>query len=199
MLHFTASFFRAKRPSLYGVAVAASVLLSGGQPAAGQEAALYSIKPSDVVVPEGVALGSYRRVIHPFENWNLICDEDLQAKRKVCNISQAFIDRNQAVVFSWSLAGDESGKPFMILRAPSQLGSASKISLIVPGREKPVDVQVEACDASVCIGYVPVGPILREQISKETTVQVSYSMPTGATISLNAPFKGLKTALSAIN
>lgn len=149
--------------------------------------------------PQGVPLGSYRRVIHPFENWNLICDENLKAKRKVCNISQSFIDQNQALIFSWSLAADEKGKPFMILRAPAELGTGSKISLGIAGREKPVDVQLTACDSTVCVGYLPVGPILRQQIGNEATINVSYSPPSGAAVSLDAPFKGLKSALSAIN
>ncbi|MFA1621367.1 invasion associated locus B family protein [Rhizobium mongolense] len=177
----------------------ASLHLTGVSPVAGQETGSYRIKPSEVVPPQGVPLGSYRRVIHPFENWNLICDEDLKAKRKVCNISQSFIDQNQVLIFSWSLAADEKGKPFMILRAPAQLGTGSKISLGIDGRERPVDVQLSACDSTVCVGYLPVGPILRQQIGKEATINVSYSMPSGAAVSLGAPFKGLKSALSAIN
>ncbi|MDW6025960.1 invasion associated locus B family protein [Mesorhizobium sp. BAC0120] len=178
---------------------AACALLAGGLPAAGQEAQPYRIKPSDIVLPQGVALGNYRRMIQPFENWNLICDENLQAKRKVCNISQSFVDESQAPVFSWSLAADESGKPFMILRAPAGIGAGSSIFLKFAGREKPVGVKLEGCDGSVCIGYVPVGPILREEIGKEATAQISYSMPSGATVGLDAPLKGLKAALSAIN
>ncbi|TPI40670.1 invasion associated locus B family protein [Mesorhizobium sp. B3-1-6] len=175
-------------------------LLLSGPHAAGQGAApAYRIKPSDVAVPPDVKLGEYQRITRPFENWTLICDENLQARKKVCNISQSFIDQGQAIIFSWSLAADEKGKPFMILRAPSAAGAGSKLSLRFAGRKQPVDVQLQGCDASVCVGYLPVGPVLREQIGKETMVQVSYSLPSGATVSLDAPFKGLKTALSAIN
>jgi invasion protein IalB len=177
----------------------ACLLLSGPR-AVGQEQApsAYRIKPSDVAVPVGVKLGDYQRTTRPFENWTLICDENLQARKKVCNISQSFIDQSQALVFSWSLAADEKGKPYMILRTPSQAGAGNKLSLKLAGRKQPVDVQMQGCDASVCVGYVPVGPVLREQIGKETTVQVSYCLPSGATVSLDAPFKGLKTALSTI-
>jgi len=164
----------------------------------GQVPPAYRIKPSDVAVPQDVKLGQYQRATRPFENWTLICDENLQARKRVCNISQAFVDRNQALVFSWSLAADEKGKPFMILRAPSTTGAGSKLSLKIEGRKQPMDVQLQACDATVCVGYLPVGPVLREQIGKETTVEVSYSLPSGATINLDAPFKGLKAALSAI-
>ncbi|RWL90031.1 MAG: invasion associated locus B family protein [Mesorhizobium sp.] len=182
------------------VAICMTCLLLSGPRAAGQEQvpSAYRIKPSHVAVPAGVKLGDYQRTTRPFENWTLICDENLQARKKVCNISQSFVDESQAPVFSWTLAADEKGKPFMILRTPSQAGAGSKLSLKLAGRKQPVDVQLQGCDASVCVGYMPVGPVLREQIGKETIVQVSYSLPSGATVSLDAPFKGLKTALSAI-
>lgn len=187
------------RAGQFVLLAAGCMLLAGGSPVVGQETGSYRIKPPEVVPPQGVPLGSYRRIIHPFENWNLICDENLKAKHKVCNISQSFIDQNEALIFSWSLAADEKGKPFMILRAPAQLGTGSKISLGIAGRERPVDVQLTACDSTVCVGYLPVGPILRQQIGKEATVKISYSPPSGAAVSLDAPFKGLKSALSAIN
>ncbi|SFP71841.1 Invasion protein IalB, involved in pathogenesis [Mesorhizobium sp. NFR06] len=189
------------RPVVSAVSICMTCLLLSGPVAVAQEAApsAYRIKASDVAVPPDVKLGEYQRTTRPFENWTLICDENLQARKKVCNISQSFIDQGQALVFSWSLAADEKGKPFMILRTPSAAGAGSKLSLKLAGRKQPVDVQLQGCDASVCVGYVPVGPMLREQIGKETTVQVSYSLPSGATVSLDAPFKGLKTALSAIN
>ncbi|PBB34974.1 invasion associated locus B family protein [Mesorhizobium sp. M1A.F.Ca.IN.022.07.1.1] len=189
------------RHAVAAVAFSMACLLLSGLRAVGQEAvpSAYRIKPSDVAVPPDVKLGQYQRTTRPFENWILICDENLQARKRVCNISQSFIDQSQAPVFSWSLAADEKGKPFMILRAPSQADAGSKLSLKFAGRKQPVDVQLHACDASVCVGYLPVGPVLREQIGKETTVQVSYSLPSGATVRLDAPLQGLKAALSAIN
>ena len=188
------------RQAAAAVAMSVSCLLLSGPNAVGQGAVSsgYRIKPSDVAVPAGVKLGDYQRTTRPFENWTLICDENLQARKKVCNISQSFVDQGQALVFSWSLAADEKGKPFLILRTPSQAGAGSKLALGFAGRKEPVSVQLQGCDASVCVGYVPVGPLLREQIGKETTVHVSYSLPSGATVSLDAPFKGLKTALSTI-
>ena len=176
------------------VKVLVCLLLTGNQAAAGG----YKIKSSDVLVPEGVQLGKYRRIIHPFENWTLICDENLKTRRKVCNISQTFTDESGTQVFSWSLAANVDGKPFMILRAPAVLGAGNKISLRLVGMDRDVDVDVKACDASVCIGYQPVGPILRQQIVKETTARVSYSLSAGENVSIDAPFKGLAAALSAI-
>jgi len=186
--------------ALSAVAMCMTCLILSVPRAAGQDAAQsgYRIKPSEVAVPQGVKLGDYQRTTRPFENWTLICDENLQARKKVCNISQSFVDQGQALVFSWSLAADEKGKPFMILRTPSQAGAGSKLSLGFAGRKDPVDVQLQGCDASVCVGYLPVGPVLREQIGKETNVHVSYSLPSGANVSLDAPFKGLRTALSTI-
>ena len=174
--------------------VLACLLLTGSQAVAGG----YKVKSSDVLVPQGVPIGKYRRIIHPFENWTLICDENLKSRRKVCNISQSFIDERGTPVFSWSLAANVDGKPFMILRAPAMIGAGSRILLGLAGMDRDVGVEVKACDTTVCIGYLPVGPILRQQIGKQTTVRVSYSLNSGENVSIDAPFKGLAAALSAI-
>lgn len=176
------------------------VFLAGGTSAAGQEQATdYALKPPEVTVPSDVPLGQYRRVIQPFQNWTLICDENLKAKRKVCNITQSFVDRAGAMVFSWSLAADDKGKPFMILRVPVGVGTSGRISLNFAERERPVKIDIEDCDAAVCVGYVPVGPILREQIGKAATARISYSTASGHAAIVDAPFRGLANALSAIN
>ncbi|MCT8998806.1 invasion associated locus B family protein [Chelativorans intermedius] len=179
----------------------ACLLLAGGFPAAGQEAPGRDvfIKPSEVVVPQGIELGKYRRVIQPFENWELICDENLQEMQKICNISQSFVDNNGEMVFSWSMAADADGRPFMILRTPPEVGGDGEISLSFPGREKPVKIRLEGCNEAVCVGYVPVGPILREEIGKEASVHIAYPAPAGASVHIEAPLKGLATALSAID
>lgn len=183
---------REKSSAMVGILVC--LLITGSQAAAGD----YKVKSSDVLVPQGVPMGKYRRIIQPFENWILICDENLKTRRKVCNISQTFTDDTGAQVFSWSLAANVDGKPFMILRAPAVIGAGSKISLKLAGLDRDVDVEVKACDASVCIGYQPVGPILRQQIGNETTARVSYARSSGENVSIDAPFKGLAAALSAI-
>lgn len=70
------------------VALTCLALCGGLVPAAGQVASTYRIKPSDVVLPPEVKLGDYQRTIRPFDNWTLICDENLKARKKVCNVSQ---------------------------------------------------------------------------------------------------------------
>lgn len=181
--------------------LAGGLLLSGGAPAAGQEgapAAGYRIKPSDVVVPEGVPPGRYRRIITPFENWTLICDENLKTKKKVCNVSQIIENASGAMVFSWSLAATADGQPFMILRAAREAGANARISLAFPGRQRPVEVKVDGCNQSVCVGMVPVGPTLKEEIGKGAQPVISYGTTSGGTVSVTASLKGLATALSAI-
>ncbi|ASV84182.1 invasion associated locus B family protein [Ochrobactrum quorumnocens] len=178
--------------------------LSGSFPVAGQEASQsvsisYRIKPSEVIVPPEVPLGQYRRSIRPFGNWTLICDENLHAKKMVCNVSQVIVDQTDALVFSWSLAATRDGKPFMVLRTAPNARPDGKISLRFPGRVKPVDIALEGCNTVVCVGKVAVGPIFREQISKESTPQISYSMTSGQSISVTASLKGLGKALSVIN
>ena len=177
----------------------ACLLLSGWSPSAGQEISPseFTIKPSAVALPAGAELGRYRRIIQPFENWDLICDENLKAKKKVCNITQTILDSDGQFAFGWSLAATEQGKPIMILPMRPGLGLKKPVLLTFPGRKEPVAVGTHACDSSVCVALLPVGPALREQIGKAATVQISYSTET-ANLAFEAPLKGMSAALAAI-
>lgn len=190
---------RAENTPLF--ALPAVLLLAGAPQAAGQEASsrTYAIKPSRVSVPDDVALGQYRRIIRPFENWTLICDENLETRKRVCNVTQVITDRTGGTAFSWSLAATSSGKPYMILRAPPAAESGGLVSLRFEGRRRPVDVRFDGCNEQVCVAKMPVGAFMRAQIGKKTTPRVSYTTRPGESVTVNAPLKGLASALSAIN
>lgn len=184
----------------FGIPLACLILL-GGTPVAGQELSsqVYRIKGSEVAVPADVPIGQYVRLIRPFENWTLICDENLQARQKVCNITQVIEDQAGNSVFSWSLAATEGGKPYFVLRAPPTMKNDGKLSLQFEGRGNPVEVALQGCNQAVCLGMVPVGPILREQISKAATPRISYPTASGETITVTTSLRGLDKALAAIN
>jgi invasion protein IalB len=176
------------------------LMLTGGTTAAGQQLAppTYRIKPSEVAVPPDVKLGQYRRTIRPFENWTLICDENLQARQMICNVTQVIEDHAGKMAFSWSLAATKDGKPYMILRTPPSVGGDGQISVQFEGQRKPVDVRIDACNEVVCVGMMPVGPLMREQIKKAGTPTISYLTASGETITITVLLKGLATALEAI-
>ncbi|MXQ14479.1 invasion associated locus B family protein [Microvirga makkahensis] len=180
--------------------LSACLMLTGASPAAGQQLSSqpYRVKPSEVVVPPDVKLGQYRRVIRPFENWTLICDENLDARQMVCNITQVIENQAGRMAFSWSLAATKDGKPYMILRTPPTIGSNTPVSLQFEGRPEPIDVRIDGCNEIVCVGMLPVGPLLREQIDKAGTPRVSYLTAAGETVTIPAPLKGLAMALKAI-
>lgn len=165
----------------------------------GTETASYQVKRSDVVVPDDVAPGQYRRVTRPFPNWTLICDENLARKQKVCNISQTIIDGRGEVTFSWSLAAADDGRPFFILRAPPSIGNKGVITLELPDKGAAVAIAVDGCNPAVCIAYQQVGPRLRAAVHKGGAVGISIQGADGsAKISFQAPLDGLKDALAAI-
>lgn len=184
-----------------GLPLAYLILLGGGSAAVGQEppAPAYRIKASDVVVPADAPLGQYRRIIRSFENWALICNENLEAHQKVCNITQIVEDRTGSTVFSWSLAATGDGKPYFLLRTPPTTRSDGALSLQFEGRRSPVEVALQGCNEVVCIGMVPVGPILREQIGRGADSRISYVTATGETVTITASLKGLSKFLAAIN
>lgn len=159
----------------------------------------YAVKPSDVVLPGDVPLGQYRRIMQPFMNWTLICDENLKKKQKVCNISQSIVDRQGAAAFSWSLAAAEDGRPFFILRVPSWVGKTGSIRIKLADKGADVSVPIEGCDARVCLAYQQVGPRLRAAVAKGGLAIISYDDgDLSRSVSFSAPLEGLSEALAAI-
>ncbi|WP_168878943.1 invasion associated locus B family protein [Rhizobium sp. P28RR-XV] len=186
--------------ALLGVPAFMACMLLFGPVAAGQEtvAANYRIRPSEVVAPPEVKPGDYQRTIRPFENWTLICDENLKVRQKVCNVTQIIENERGQIAFSWSLAATKSGEPYMILRTAPVAKSDGRISVKFEGRKEPVQVKLDGCSQTVCVGMLPIGPMMREQISKSTAPAISYSTADGQTISVTANLKGLSTAVKAI-
>lgn len=175
-------------------------LLLSAHCAAGQEQASsgFRIRPSEVAVPATAKLGEYQRTIRPFENWILICDENLTVRQRVCNVTQSIENQAGQIAFSWSLAATDDGKPYMILRTAPIAMSDGVVSLKFEGRTEPVKVQIDGCTQAVCVGMLPVGPIMREQISKNAAPIISYPTRDGKTISVTATLQGLSTAVEAI-
>ncbi|MGV2981675.1 invasion associated locus B family protein [Camelimonas sp. ID_303_24] len=183
--------------SASGVAAAGPVRKPATAEAPFEASPGYDIRPSDVVVPDNVPIGQYRRVIRPFQYWTLICDENIAKKKRVCNITQTVARSDKTVAFSWSLAASENGKPFFILRMPQDMEAGQPVLLDISDGGAPVSVPVKGCNGSVCIGYLQIGPRVRAAINKGNVVQVSYRQGAGVT-QFRAPLRGLAQALSGI-
>lgn len=179
-----------------GLALVLIFLLGGAS--AGQDTLYLRIKESEVRPPQGVAPGQYRRIVQPFSNWTLICDENLQDRTRICNVTQSIVDQADRQVFSWSVAATQEGQPFMILRAMPGLGPDGAITLSIPDGGNPVRVTVEGCNDIVCVGTVPIGPRLRPQVAGGGVIGISYATAAGETIAISAPLAGIEDALTAI-
>lgn len=162
----------------------------------------YSIREPDIEIPASVPLGKYRRIIHPFRNWTLICEENLAENKRICNVSQVIEDRQRNVVFSWSLAANNEGKPYFILRVPPTVGVGGGVVLTPVDGKQPVSVPIAECSNDVCLAYQQVGPRLREAIESEALIAIAYlersGAKSGATTTIGLPFAGLAEALSSM-
>ncbi|MEN3931730.1 invasion associated locus B family protein [Microvirga sp. W0021] len=164
----------------------------------GDKTAAYRIKPSEVSLPADVPLGQYKRTFQPFENWILVCDENLKAKRKVCNASQSIEDAEKRVVFSWSLAASQDGDPYMIVRTLPDADVAKGVSLDLSTGPNFAKIKLDGCNDKVCVGKTAVGPVLSGQISKGAPIRISYQQKDGNIITMLLPLKGLQDAVNAI-
>ncbi|ODM72018.1 hypothetical protein A6452_07335 [Bradyrhizobium elkanii] len=170
---------------------AASAAAQGAPPAG------YAVKPSDVAVPEGETLGEFRRMIQPFKNWTLICDESLKSKRRVCNVTQSIVNAQGAVAFNWSLIATADGKPLMAMRIPAAAGVGAQIELAMGDSPDRIVAQTDRCDASFCFATVAIGNVLRRHIRAATPCRVSYQLPQGPIV-LEAPLDGLSGVLAKL-
>lgn len=169
-------------------------------PAYGQEPqpVAVMVKPSDVVVPQGEALGEYRRIIQPFKNWTLICDESLKSKRRVCNLTQSIVTMQGGAVFHWSLAATADGKPLIMMRVPAGVGVGQRIELRMGETQDRIVAPVDRCDANFCFATIAVGNMLRKHIRAGTECAVSYQDAQAGAIVFRAPLDGLLGALAKL-
>ncbi|MFC7399957.1 invasion associated locus B family protein [Chelatococcus sp. GCM10030263] len=175
-------------------------LIGGAVPGAAQQgsAPAYAVKPSEVAIPPGEKLGEYRRVIQPFKNWTLICDESLTSKRRICNITQSIVNAEGGVVFNWSLIATAEGKPLMMMRVPAAVGVARPIVLTLGEKPDRIVAQTDRCDASFCYATIAIGNVLKSHIQAGTECDVAYEVPQAGAIAFKAPLGGLAGALAAL-
>ncbi|MET3909177.1 invasion protein IalB [Bradyrhizobium sp. S3.3.6] len=158
----------------------------------------YAVKPSDVVVPEGETLGEFRRMIQPFRNWTLICDESLKSRRRVCNVTQSIVNAQGTVAFNWSLIATADGKPLMTMRIPAAAGVGTHVELAMGDSPDRIVAQTDHCDANFCFATVAIGDVLRRHIRAATLCRVSFQLPQGGPIVLEAPLDGLSGVLAKL-
>ena len=158
----------------------------------------YTVKASEVAIPDGEELGQYRRVVQPFKNWTLICDESLKSKRRVCNVTQSIVNAQGAVAFNWSLIATADGKPLMAMRIPAAAGVGAQIELAMGETPDRIVAQTDRCDASFCFATIAIGNVLRRHIRAATPCLVSYQLPQAGPIVLTAPLDGLSGVLAKL-
>lgn len=159
----------------------------------------YSLKASDVALPNGVKPGHYQRVTRPYRHWTLICDENLEKGQRICNISQSFVDKNGRGVFSWTLAANQAGAPFLILRASKEGSAPGSVLLDLKDGGPEIKVAIAGCNESVCVGYQGVDDRIRRAIAAGYSVQVKFPRADPAMlVTIDAPLSGLDEALGGI-
>jgi invasion protein IalB len=171
--------------------------MAGAATAAPAAPPAYAVKPSEVQLPPGVGLGQYRRIVQPFENWVMVCDENLAKMQKVCNVSQTIVDAQGRTVFSWTMAAVANGTPMMILRTPASVGKGKQVQLEFVGAGSG-QVVLDSCDRNVCMAMMQVTNPMKKLIVEGRDVKVKYVDGSGREIAFTAPLKGLASAVNTL-
>ena len=158
----------------------------------------YRVHPPEGAPPPGDAPGDTRRMIQAFGGWTLICDENLRRRRRVCNASQSIVDGDGVFAFSWSLAATSAGAPVFVVRAPVGAWSAHTVGLAFGTAEETV-IRLESCNASLCLGFLPVDEALRRAIAGRAAVRVRYRRSeSAAPVAIATSLDGLAAAIAGI-
>lgn len=160
-------------------------------------AAVHSIESSYRVkaVEGGPGTPGVRRTIERFASWTLICDET--KGRRVCNATQSIADADGTLAFSWSLAATRGGEPVFLVRAPVMDDPARGVALTFGGTE--TAIRLGACDARLCVGFLPLDPAMVKQIGRRASAGIRYRSADGADhVAFTAPLDGLGAAIRSI-
>lgn len=157
----------------------------------------YTLQPPPFSFPKD-RTGGIKRSIAQFEDWFLICDELRVEKKVVCNVTQAVNDPTNTVVFSWTLATTQEGKPFMLLRTLPTADTKFGIQLIDSDNQELVKLAYAGCDAKICMAQMAINMLFSQQIDNGRVVQVVYKLNNGRVISMKLPLKGLKEAVESV-
>lgn len=157
----------------------------------------FRLKPPEMTIPAGAKPGSLRRILQPFEDWLLICDENLTARKRVCNATQTLTDRDGGMTFSWSLAATMSGRPAFIIRVPRSIAGDGYVVLSFSAKDNPIPVSLASCDKNVCIGFLPVTADVQERIDERSIVAIEIGANSPG-VKLQAPLAGLSLAVKSI-
>lgn len=173
-------------------------LVPDGLALAQQHEREFVVKSSEVVVPDEVEIGRFRRITQPFRNWTLVCDENLQKMEKICNVSQEIALKSGGVIFSWSLATSEIGMPLMLARLPVATGIGRPLRVLFADTKQSFEARVDECSPQFCSAVIPVGPQMKRHIQEGLTVGILFSVMGAGDIEFSAPMAGLAQALAAI-
>lgn len=161
-------------------------------------APVYSVAPPEIPVPSDADWGKVRRIIQPFRNWTLICDDNTRTRSQICNVSQVILDQKGRIVFAWTLAASRGGDPLMNLRAPPTIGPDRTLHLNFPSEFGEIQIKLDNCDQQVCMTWVPVAPKLRRFIDKGDVASIWYLDRDGQIVEFAAPFEGLSDAVKSL-
>lgn len=156
----------------------------------------FEVVPSRVQSPPGVPVGKFRRIYHPFENWTLICDENLQERTHLCNIRQEIAASGSGVIFTWIIAATDTGDPRIIAHGPATIQSGQAIQLRF--KDDSTFRATVTCGPQSCSTTIPIGPKIREHIKNGYDIEVSFTAAPVGEVRFHAPMKGAASALMAV-
>lgn len=135
------------------------------------------------------------------DNWVVTCNEfgELQGKRRVCSASlQVSQQETNQVVFSWTVAADDSGRWTTVLQTPTGVAIVPGVELRI-GKGAPHKVPFASCETGRCVASVAMDNGFLQEMTAATTAEVIIRGAAGNAVQFAIQMKGFDRAYQLLS
>jgi invasion protein IalB len=157
------------------------------EPRAAQDIKLAALDDTHASTP-----GDRMTVIRPFGDWTLRCELSVSQNRRICALEQVL--RRETAAVLWRLAQAADGSNVLVWSVPTAMDASRGLTL------KLDDFQTTLTGwtcRSACLLVKPLTPAFRTLLLGAGTVEATYTLTDGSTVTLSGTMTGIREAVRA--
>jgi invasion protein IalB len=141
-----------------------------------------------------------RTEILNFDNWAVTCNEFAEGpKPRICSAQLRIMQENTAqVVFSWTIAVDDSKQLVTIMQTPTGVAIAPGVELRV-GKAAPHKIPFASCETGRCVATLAMDPVLLRELAAAPAAEAVIEGSRGNSVRFNIQMKGFDRAYAALS
>ncbi|MBE7203028.1 MAG: invasion associated locus B family protein [Parafilimonas terrae] len=170
----------------FGLAALALVAGMTG-PVGAQETKLATLDSVGASIP-----GDRMTVVRPFGAWTLRCELSVSQNQRICALEQVL--QREAGAVLWRLAQAVDGGNVLVWSVPAAMDRSKGLTLKLDDFQTAVTGWT--C-RSACLSVKPLTPAFRTLLLGASTVEASYTLTDGETVTVSGTMAGFREAIRA--